>query len=193
MAETFNDIPVLFFVTGKEWEQWLSKNFDNQQGVWLKFAKKSTGIESIHHDDALDVALCYGWIDGQARGYDEQYHLQKFTPRRAKSTWSEINVQKVAALIADGRMRAPGLAAIEAAKADGRWDLAYAPQSTATVPPDFQEALDANPQAKAFFETLSKSNRYAFIWRVMTAKRPETRASRIEKFIAMLNNSEAIH
>lgn len=191
--ESFNDLPVLFFENAAAWEAWLRKNHQDPKGVWLKFARKSSGITSVQHDDSLEVALCYGWIDGQSRGWDDTYFLQKYTPRRPRSTWSKVNIAKVEQLIADGRMQPSGQAAIDAAKADGRWDLAYEPQSTAKVPADFQEALDNHPKAEAFFESLSAANRYAFIWRVVTAKKPETREARIEKFITMLLDGKTFH
>jgi len=143
--------------------------------------------------EALDVALCYGWIDGQGKPYDEAYYLQKFTPRRPKSLWSGVNVKKVEALIEAGRMRQPGLKEIEAAKADGRWNLAYESQKNATVPPDFTAALDQTQLAKSFFESLNKTDRYAFIWRITTAKNPEMRRSRIQKFVAMLEEGKKFH
>jgi uncharacterized protein YdeI (YjbR/CyaY-like superfamily) len=193
--ELFRDLPIHFFAAPKEWEAWLQIHYSEPAGVWLKLAKKDTGIDSVHHDDSLQVALCYGWIDGQAYRYDAdpRFYLQKYTPRRAKSIWSKINIRNVERLIAEGRMQAPGLAAIEAAKADGRWAAAYEAQSTATVPPDFQQALDKHPEAQTFFDTLTKANRYAFIWRVTTAKKPETRQARIEKFIQMLVDGKTFH
>ncbi len=192
MNETFRELPILFFATDAEWEQWLSQHYTDK-GVWLKFARKSSGIKSVQHDDSLEVALCYGWIDGQARSYDDQFFLQKYTPRRPKSTWSKINIEKVERLTKEGRMQPSGQAAIDAAKTDGRWDLAYDSQSTATVPPDFQSELDKHPDAQAFFDTLTKANRYAFIWRVITAKKPETRLARIDKFIQMLRDGKTFH
>lgn len=187
-----DELPVLFFADPDEWEQWLAAEHATAHGVWLKFAKKATGIRSLNHAGALDVALCYGWIDGQARGLDDQYHLQRFTPRRPRSKWSKINREKVAALQAAGRMQPAGLAEVERAKADGRWDAAYDPPSTATVPPDLQEALDQNPAAAAFFATLTGSKRYAFLYRIQDAKRPETRARRIATFVDLLNRGETL-
>ena len=188
-----DEYPVLFFADPDEWEQWLAQEHATAQGVWLKFAKKSTGIPSLNHAGALEVALCYGWIDGQARGLDETYHLQKFTPRRARSTWSKINREKVTVLQEAGRMHPAGLAEVERAKADGRWDAAYDPPSTATVPPDLQEALDKNPAAAEFFATLTGSKRYAFLYRIQDAKRPETRARRIATFVDLLNRGETLN
>jgi len=188
--ETLNDIPVLFFPSQADWQDWLAEHYELQTGIWLKVAKKGSGITSVSRFEALDTALCYGWIDGQARPYDEAYYLQKYTPRRAKSLWSKVNIGKVEALIAAGRMQAPGLAAITAAKADGRWDAAYESQKNATPPADLLEALENNPDAKAFFATLNRSHKYSFIWRLMTAKKPETRAKRLETMITMLNQRQ---
>jgi uncharacterized protein YdeI (YjbR/CyaY-like superfamily) len=152
----------------------------------MQIAKKDSGLSSTTYQEALDVALCYGWIDGQKRPFDDRTWLQRFTPRGPRSVWSQINTRKADALIESGRMRPAGLAAIEAAKASGRWESAYQPWSNPDVPPDLQAALDAKPNAKAFFETLRGGNRYGIIYRVQTAKKPETRAKRIAEFIAML-------
>jgi len=162
-------------------------------GVWLKFAKKASGISSVNYAQALDVALCYGWIDGQSRSLDDTYYLQKFTPRRPKSIWSKVNIAKVEALIAAGRMRPAGQAAIDAAKADGRWDQAYDSPSNTVAPDDLLAALDGHPKAKEFYATLNKTNTYAIIWRLQTAKKPETRANRLGKIITMLENGEKFH
>lgn len=191
--ETYKDLPVLFFADQDAWEQWLNAHYGEQQGVWLKFAKKGKGITSTNYAEALDVALCYGWIDGQAQSVDDIYYLQKFTPRRPKSIWSKRNVNKVAELITAGKMKPAGQAAIDAAKADGRWDQAYDSPKDTTVPPDFQAALDANPAAKAFYATLNKTNTFAFLWRIQTAKKPETRAARIQKFVIMLSEGKKLH
>ena len=192
-AEEIQDIPVLFFIDDKEWEQWLGKHFLAPKGVWLKFAKKDTGVESLHYKEALDVALCYGWIDGLSRRIDETYYVQKFTPRRKQSLWSKVNIGHVERLIAAGRMQPSGQAAIDAAKADGRWEQAYEGQKAASIPPELETALAAHPQAKAFFGTLKSADRYACIWRVATAKRSETKAARIEKIITMLENGQTFH
>ena len=183
----------LFFETADEWEAWLAQNYELDEGVFLKFAKKDSGITSLNHAGALDAALCYGWIDGQARPINETFYAQKFTPRRARSVWSKRNVGKVEELTKLGKMKAPGIAAVEAAKADGRWEQAYASPANAVVPPELQVALDTNPAAKEFFETLNKTNRYAVIWRVATARKPETRVARITKLIAMLEKQEKFH
>jgi uncharacterized protein YdeI (YjbR/CyaY-like superfamily) len=178
--------PVIPFPSTQAWERWLAEHHATSAGVWVKMAKKASGIESVTHVEALDVALCYGWIDGQRASLDETWFLQRFTRRRPLSKWSKVNREKVAALIAANRMQPAGLAAVEAAQADGRWDQAYDPPSKVTVPDDLRAALDANPEAAAFFATLNSSNRYAILYRVHDAKRPETRARRIEQFVGML-------
>lgn len=191
--ELFKGLPVLHFLSQKGWHAWLEDNHSQLQGVWLKHAKKSSGKGSVSYQEALEEALCYGWIDSQKQTYDSDYYLQKFTPRGPKSVWSKINVAKVESLIKVGKMQPTGLAAINLAKQDGRWDTAYDSPGTSTVPEDFQAALDKNPKAKQFFETLNKTNIYAFCWRVQTAKKPETRKARIEKYIDMLNREEKLH
>ena len=188
-----DDYPVLFFADPGAWEEWLDANHPDASGVWLKFAKKGTGIDSLNYAGALEVALCYGWIDGQSKRIDDVYYLQKFTPRRSRSKWSKVNRDKVAALIAAGRMQPAGQAEIDRAKADGRWDAAYDPPSKATVPDDLQVALAANPAAAAFFATLKGSNRYGILFRLQDAKRPETRARRIATFVDMLSRGETLH
>lgn len=193
MAEPKAELPIIPFASDKEWEQWLEENGASSNGLWIKMAKKESGIASINHPQALDVALCFGWIDGQRLKFDDQYFLQKFTPRRSKSTWSKVNQDKVAALIAAGRMREAGLKEIERAKADGRWEAAYESQSKMAVPDDLQAALDQNPAAQAFFKTLNSVNRFAILYRITTAKKPETHQKRLEKFIAMLNEGKKIY
>jgi uncharacterized protein YdeI (YjbR/CyaY-like superfamily) len=187
------DFPTLAFGSQDAWECWLAENHATARGVWIKMAKKASGIESVTHAEALESALCYGWIDGQRRGLDERFFLQKFTPRSARSTWSRINRDKAEQLIATGRMQPAGLAEVERARADGRWEKAYEPQSTATVPNDLQRELDANPEARHFFETLDSRNRYAILYRLQSAKRPETRARRLAEFIAMLGEQRKHH
>ncbi|HEU5005278.1 MAG TPA: YdeI/OmpD-associated family protein [Candidatus Saccharimonadales bacterium] len=191
--ETFKDLPVLHFASQQDWRAWLEHNHGQPQGVWLKHAKKSSGKESVSYQEALTEALCYGWIDSQKQAYDKDFFLQKFSPRRPKSIWSKVNVAKAKELISSGRMQSAGLAVVDVAKHDGRWDGAYNSPSASLVPEDFQAALDKNPKAKQFFETLNKTNVYAFCWRVQTAKKPETRMARIEKFIDMLNRGEKLH
>jgi uncharacterized protein YdeI (YjbR/CyaY-like superfamily) len=187
------ELPVISFATEAEFEHWLADNYEDPGGLWLKIAKKASGIASVTHAEALDVALCYGWIDGQRRSFDADYFLQKFTPRRPRSKWSQVNRDKVNQLIAEGRMQPAGLAEIEAAKADGRWDDAYPPQSKMTVPEDLQALLDAHPEARAFFESLDSRNRYAILYRLQDAKRPETRARRLEQFFQMMVDGEKLH
>jgi uncharacterized protein YdeI (YjbR/CyaY-like superfamily) len=184
---------MLTFASNADWEAWLDEHHATSDGVWIKIAKKGSGIPSVAYPEVLETALCFGWIDGQRKALDEQYFLQRFTPRRARSKWSEINRDKVDALIKAGRMRPAGLAEVERAKADGRWDAAYGGQAAMTVPDDLQAELDARPQAAAFFATLSSQNRYAILFRLHDAKRPETRARRLAKFVSMLEAGETIH
>jgi uncharacterized protein YdeI (YjbR/CyaY-like superfamily) len=193
VMETFKDSPVLLFGTQEDWRAWLTDNHTHPQGIWLKHAKKSSGKVSVSYQEALEEALCYGWIDSQKQTYDGNYYLQKFTPRGPRSIWSKINVAKVEALIKSGKMQPAGLTAVNLAKQDGRWDNAYEPASTLKIPEDFLAELDKNPKAKEFFGTLNKTNVYAFSWRIQTAKKPETRNARIEKFIQMLNRGEKLY
>jgi uncharacterized protein YdeI (YjbR/CyaY-like superfamily) len=186
------DYPILPFENKKKWADWLAKQHDKSTGLWLKLAKKDAGILSVTYEQALDVALCYGWIDGQKKGFDDKYWLQKFTPRGPKSIWSKINTEKAEKLIVGGEMKSAGLKAIEAAKRDGRWEAAYASQKNISVPEDFQAALDKDKKAKAFFATLKSSERYSFLFRIHNAKRPETRARNIQKFVEMLEKGEKI-
>ncbi len=187
------ELPTLQFPDDAAWERWLEENHDSSPGIWMRIAKKSSRHTSARYPEVLDAALCFGWIDGQRAPQDEDYFLQRFTPRGARSRWSQINREKAERLSTQGRMRPAGLAEIEAAKEDGRWEAAYAPQSTATVPEDFQRALDGNPKANAFFQTLRGQNRYSFIYRINDAKRPETRARRIETFVKMLADGETFY
>ncbi|KAF1717630.1 hypothetical protein CSC74_01495 [Pseudoxanthomonas yeongjuensis] len=187
-----DDLPIKHFKDQKAWEKWLVANADGK-GIWLQIAKKDSGIASVNYAEALEVALCHGWIDGQKRGHDEQFFLQRFTPRRPRSLWSKINIAHVERLIAAGRMQANGLREIEAARADGRWDAAYQSFSGMEVPVELVEALEKNRKAKAFFDRLDKTNRYAFCWRVHTAKKAETRMARARKFVEMLARGEKIH
>jgi uncharacterized protein YdeI (YjbR/CyaY-like superfamily) len=188
-----DELPILPFASAAAWEAWLEDEHPRAAGVWLKIAKKDSGIATVTYAQSLDVALCFGWIDGQKRGFDATWFLQRFTPRKRGSRWSRINTEHVARLTAEGRMRPAGLAQVEAARADGRWTAAYESQGNATVPPDLQAALDANPAAAAFFATLRGANRYAILYRVQDAKRPETRARRIDRFVAMLARGETLH
>jgi uncharacterized protein YdeI (YjbR/CyaY-like superfamily) len=187
------DDPVLAFESPAAWEEWLAREHASQNGIWVKIAKKATGIPTVTHAEAIDVALCYGWIDGQRKPFDDQWFLQRFTPRRARSRWSKINRDKVERLIAEGRMQPAGRREIDRAKADGRWDAAYDAPSTATLPDDLQQAFDANPAAAAFFATLNSQNRFAILYRVQDAKRSDTRARRIETFVAMLAEGKKLY
>jgi uncharacterized protein YdeI (YjbR/CyaY-like superfamily) len=187
------DLTVQSFTNQKAWVAWLDKNHATSTGIWLKLAKKMSGIQSVTYDEAIEVALCYGWIDGQRRSYNESSYLQKFTPRVSRSIWSKINTEKALQLIQSGRMKPAGLKAVESAKQDGRWDAAYAPQSKAAVPEDLQVELDRNKKAKAFFATLDSRNRYAILHRIHNAKKAETRVRRIEQFIRMLEKKEKIY
>jgi uncharacterized protein YdeI (YjbR/CyaY-like superfamily) len=181
------------FITSADFEKWMESEHDKSDGVWLKIAKKDSGKSSVTHHQALDIALCFGWIDGQRKKLDEEYFLQRFTPRRKQSPWSAVNVEKVQKLIEAGKMREAGFKEIERAKADGRWDAAYQPQSKMTIPDDLQAALDANPAAYEFFKTLSSQNRYAILYRLHSAKKPETREKRLREFMTMLSEKKKIY
>jgi uncharacterized protein YdeI (YjbR/CyaY-like superfamily) len=186
-------LPIMRFERQEDWAIWLDENHATSPGVWVKLAKKTSKKQSVSYDEAVEVALCYGWIDGQSSGQDESFWLQKFTPRRSKSVWSKINRERAERLIENGQMRPAGLAAVESAKQDGRWDAAYDSPSTASVPADFQAALDRNSTAQAFYATLNSTNRYAILHRIQTARKPETRAKRIQQFIQMLENQERLY
>lgn len=188
-----SDSPVLPFKSAASFARWVAQQADESPGVWLKIAKKGTGIASVTYVEAVDVALCHGWIDGQKASFDAQYFLQRFSPRARRSKWSKINRDKAEALIAAGVMKPGGLAQIEAAKADGRWQAAYGGSATIEVPGDLAAALKRNKKAGAFFDTLDRTNRYAILFRVHEAKKPETRAARIAKFVAMCAAGERIH
>lgn len=186
-------LPVMLFETQTDFEAWLDEHHASSSGAWLRLAKKASGLRSLSYAEAVEAGLCFGWIDGQKKGYDERSWLQRFTPRGPQSIWSKVNRAKVEALIAAGGVRPAGLAAVERARQNGRWDAAYDPASTATVPEDLQAALDASDRADAFFKTLSGANRYALLFRIQTAKKPETRARRIQEFIAMLERGEKLY
>ena len=186
-------LPVLTFRDGESFEEWLGQQPADAAGAWLKLPKKSAGVPGLTKAEAIDAALCRGWIDGQLDRYDEQYWLIRFTPRKARSKWSQVNTRRATELLAEGRMHPSGVAQIDAAKADGRWDAAYAPASSATVRADLQDALDANPKAADFFATLKGANRYAILYRIGSVKRPETRARKIAEYVAMLERGETIH
>ncbi len=187
------ELDIVLFETPADWAGWLEQHHATSPGLWVRLAKKGSGVQSTTYAETLDVALCYGWIDGHKKAYDAASWLQKFTPRRPKSIWSKVNTEKAKQLIEQKLMKPAGLKAIEAAQKDGRWDAAYESQSKAVVPEDLQAALDQNPKAKAFFESLKSVNRYAILFRVHTAKKAETRARRIQQFIEMLEKGEVIH
>ncbi|MFF8807787.1 YdeI/OmpD-associated family protein [Streptomyces omiyaensis] len=187
------DLETVTFASADAFEEWLGEHHADSAGIWLKLRKKGPGVVALDYAQALDVALCYGWIDGQKAKFDDLWWLQRFTPRRRNSRWSKINRDKVAALTAQGRMRPPGRAEVDRAKADGRWEAAYDSARTITVPDDLAAALAADPAAASSFETLDGANRYAILYRVQDAKRPETRARRIEQFVAMLAKGEKPH
>ncbi|OPA81227.1 bacteriocin-protection protein [Paenibacillus selenitireducens] len=185
--------PVLHVSDQSAWEEWLEGNHKVSTGVRLQIAKKNAGGSSPSYEEALEVALCYGWIDSQKEACDEVYWIQRFSPRGPKSIWSQVNRDKAERLLSEGKMQAAGLEAVEAAKQDGRWEAAYAPQSKATIPEDLQAELNQNPKAKAFFETLNGTNRYAILFRLQSAKKPETRHKRLQQFVSMLERGEKIY
>ncbi|MDE1934102.1 YdeI family protein [Bradyrhizobium sp.] len=193
MAKTKRDLPIIAFKSQEAWNDWLVSQSADSRGLWLKLAKKSSGIASVSRSEAVDTALCHGWIDGQLDSFDDKYSLVRFTPRRPTSKWSERNCTRALELIALGRMLPAGTKEIERARQDGRWVAAYAPQSTAQVPDDLHVALARNTKAERFFEALDRANRYAILYRVQQAKKPETRAARIKTFVAMLAAGETIH
>jgi uncharacterized protein YdeI (YjbR/CyaY-like superfamily) len=186
-------LKILTFATRADWDGWLAGDGAHSAGIWLKFAKKDSGIPCVGKAEAIETALAHGWIDGQLQPFDDRFWLVRFTPRGPKSKWSQINRATAERLIASGGMQPAGMTEVEAAKADGRWEGAYAPQATATVPDDLAAALDDNPAAKAFFDTLKGANRYAVLYRIHDAKTAKTRAERIAKFVAMLARGETLH
>ncbi len=193
MDSNTNTTPVVQFDRPEDWDVWLCANSATSPGVWLRLIKKAFDSQALTYTEALDVALCHGWIDAQKKSYDEQSWVQRFTPRTTRSKWSKINRDRVTRLIADGRMQPSGLREVEAAQADGRWDAAYDSPKNMTVPDDLQAELDSNQVAQAFFATLDSRNRYAILYRIQTAKKPETRAKRIRQFVAMLENHEQVY
>jgi len=193
MSAAAEELPILLFATPRELEAWLEENHAESAGIWLKIAKKGTEPPSVTYAEALELALCFGWIDSQKRGFDERHFLQRFTPRRPRGRWSRINREKAEALLVTGAIRPAGLAEIEAAQGDGRWEAAYEGARTARVPADLQRELDANPAAAEFFAGLDGANRYAILYRLDEAKKPETREKRLRKFVAMLERGEKIH
>lgn len=184
------ELQILPFASARASEAWLEEHHASSNGLWLKIAKKDSSIETVSYAEALEVALCYGWIDGQKGKFDDVYWLQRFTPRRPRSKWSKVNREKATKLIEAGKMKPAGSREVELSRADGRWDAAYEPQSKATVPEDLQRELDRNPEAAAFFATLDSANKYAILYRIGEAKKPETRARRVEKYVTMLNAHE---
>jgi uncharacterized protein YdeI (YjbR/CyaY-like superfamily) len=191
-VEVRTGLEIISFDDAVRWESWLADHHDRRAGVWLKIAKKNAGKASVTVLQALEVALCYGWIDSHRKAHDEAFFLQKYSPRRPRSSWSKVNVEKVEALIAAGRMQAPGFAEVSTAKADGRWDSAYESQRNATVPPDFAAALDRNEPARRRFESLGKTERYAVILQVVKARRPADRAARLHKVVDLLAAGDRI-
>jgi uncharacterized protein YdeI (YjbR/CyaY-like superfamily) len=187
------DRAVLSLVSPRAWESWLTKHHATSSGVWLKIVKKSSKMKGPSYEEALDADLCFGWIDGQKDTFDGDYWLQRFTPRTPRGKWSRINVERAVRLTKQGKMRTAGLTQISKAKADGRWDVAYEPQGAASVPDDLRRALDKNRKARAFFESLDGRNRYSILYRIQDAKKPETRARRIETYVEMLNEGRKIH
>jgi uncharacterized protein YdeI (YjbR/CyaY-like superfamily) len=187
------DLLIISFASRNGWEAWLDEHHADSDGLWLKIAKKGSGIETLTQPEALEVALCYGWIDSQAKTFDGDYWLQRFTPRRPRSKWSRVNRQKVEKLIEAGRMKPAGLREVERARSDGRWEAAYEAQSKATVPDDLRRDLEKSKVAREFFDTLDSRNRYAILHRIQDAKKPQTRARRIEKYVAMLNEEKKIY
>ena len=187
------EFPVIAFQSQNKWRSWLSKNHSFADGIWLRLYKKDSGIKSINHDEALDEALCYGWIDGQAKSFDEESYLQKFTPRRKRSLWSKRNREKVEQLIKDGKMHSSGLKEIDTAKSDGRWEEAYDSPKNMKIPDDFLKELSKKPEAFAFFNTLNKTNKFSIGWRLQTAKKPETREKRIKTIIEMMEQGKKFH
>jgi len=187
-----DNLPVLLFANEEEWANWLENNI-NAPGVWLRIAKKGSGITSVSYQQAVDVGLCYGWIDGQKQKFDELTFAQRFTPRKPKSNWSKINKDKVLQFIAEGKMKPAGLVTIENAKKSGAWENAYSSQTAIEIPEDFQKLLDENKEAKIYYESLNKLNRFAILSRLQTARKPETREKRLKQFMEMLNKKEKIY
>jgi uncharacterized protein YdeI (YjbR/CyaY-like superfamily) len=187
-----DDLPIIPFPSPAAWEDWLEDHHKSSPGLWMKIAKKASGIETISYQDAVESALCFGWIDGQRQTFDDRWFLQRFTPRRSRSRWSQTNRDKVAKLIQERRMRPEGLAEIERAKTDGRWDDAYPGPSTIEVPDDLRQAFDAKPQAREAFAALNATSRYSILYRIHHTKEPTTRARRIEQFVEMLTSGDSI-
>jgi uncharacterized protein YdeI (YjbR/CyaY-like superfamily) len=193
MGQTTDELPLLEFEDQHAWASWLRENHDSSAGIWLKLAKKGAPRATVTQSEAIEIALCFGWIDGQVGRVDGHFYRQRFTHRRPRSKWSQINRERATELLERGVMHAGGLEEVEKAKADGRWDAAYEPQSTASVPEDFARALAANPPAEEFFATLTGVRRYAFLYRIADAKRPDTRSRRIERFVELLARRETLN
>jgi uncharacterized protein YdeI (YjbR/CyaY-like superfamily) len=193
MGKAKRDLPVIAFKSQQAWDVWLTSQPAQSNGLWLKLAKKSSGIATVSKPEAIDTALCHGWIDGQLDSFDDDHWLIRFTPRQSTSKWSEKNRARALQLVESGRMQPAGLNEIERAQKDGRWNAAYAPQSTAQVPDDLRAALAKNKKAKSFFETLDSTNRYAILYRIHDAKKPETRVARIKKYVTMLIERKTIY
>jgi uncharacterized protein YdeI (YjbR/CyaY-like superfamily) len=191
--EYFKDIQILHFETAVEWRDWLEQNCLTETSLWVKLSKKGCAVATITYEEARDTAIAYGWIDGLINRYDENFYLTRFTPRNPRSVWSKINCAVVESLIASGKMQPSGMVHVEAAKQDGRWDRAYDPQSKITVPDDFQLALNESPTALEFFAGINSSNRYAFLYRLQTAKTPDSRSALIKKFVIMLEERSVFH
>lgn len=188
-----SEIHVVSFASSKEWRKWLAENHDKSNGVWLRLFKKDSGEKTVTYAEALEEALCYGWIDGQKNKYDTQSYIQKFTPRRPKSIWSKRNTEIAERLIQEGKMKKVGMQQVELAKADGRWQQAYDSPKNMTVPEDFLQLLSKNKKAKAFFDELNKANQYAIAWRLQTAKKPETREKRLKEILQMMSEGKKFH
>jgi uncharacterized protein YdeI (YjbR/CyaY-like superfamily) len=193
MGEDRGGLPIMPFESRAALEHWLAAQPDDHAGIWLKLAKKGSGVASVAQKEAVDAGLCFGWIDGLINRLDERFYLLRFTPRRARSKWSQINVERAEALIAEGRVRPRGLREIDAAKADGRWAAAYPPASRIEVPEDLARALAANPKASAFFDTLKGANRYALLYRLHDVRGPARREAAVAKWVAMLARGETVH
>lgn len=193
IPKTGNAMQVVSFASSKEWRKWIAANHSKSKGVWLRFFKKDSGEETVTYTEALEEALCYGWIDGQLKTYDAKSYIQKFTPRRPKSIWSKRNVEKAERLIQGGKMKEAGMQQVELAKADGRWQQVYDSPKHMDIPEDFLQQLSKNKKAKIFFEGLSKANLYAIAWRLQTAKKPETREKRLKELLVMMSEGKKLH
>ena len=191
--ENSNEMEVVSFATSKDWRKWIAANHATSNGAWLRFFKKDSGEKTITYAEALEEALCYGWIDGQANKYDDKSYIRKFTPRRPGSIWSKINTEKAERLIQEGKMKKAGMQQVELAKADGRWGQAYDSPANMKVPEDFLQPLSKNKKAKSFFDGLNKANLYAIAWRLQTAKKPETREKRLKEILEMMSEGKKFH